>query len=102
MFIVCDVVGCAGPLSQAVVGEIFDALAAMHQCGILHGDIRPSNILVANGKQARVRFFDFGFACFVTSDVGCKREYAQLKSLLSMFTCLDVTSQFQLEQRQEV
>ena len=30
LFIVCDVVGYVGPLSQAVVGEIFDALAVVH------------------------------------------------------------------------
>lgn len=72
-----------GPLSQEVVEEIFDALAAVHQCGILHGDIRPSNIMVAQGQQACVRFLDFGFACFGTSEEGCKREYAQLESLLS-------------------
>ena len=98
----CDVFGYAGPLSQAVVEEIFNALAVVHQCGILHGDIRPNNILVTNGGQPGVRFLDFGFACFVTSDVDRKRECAQLESLMSEFTCLDVTSQFQLEQRQEV
>ena len=62
---------------------MFDALAAVHQCGILHGDIRRSNILVAEGQQACVRFIDFGFACFDTSDEGCKREYAELVSLVS-------------------
>lgn len=49
-----------GPLSQAVVEEIFNALAVVHQCGILHGDIRPNNILVTNGGQAGVRFLDLG------------------------------------------
>ena len=87
MFIVCDVFGYVGPLSQIVVEEIFDALVAVHQCGILHGDIRPSNILVTNGERAGVRFLDFGFACFVISDVGCKRECAQLESLLSELGC---------------
>ena len=81
--------------------EMFDALAAVQQCGILHGDIRPCNILVAEGQQACVRFLDFGFACFDTSDEGCKREYAQLVSLVSEFTFsgVDGTSQFQLAQK---
>ena len=30
LLIVCDVFGYAGPLSQAVVEEIFDALVAVH------------------------------------------------------------------------
>lgn len=43
-----------------MVEEIFNALAVVHQCGILHGDIRPNNILVTNGGQAGVRFLDLG------------------------------------------
>ena len=38
--------GYAGSLSQEVVEEMFDGLTAVHQCGILHGDIRHSNILI--------------------------------------------------------
>ena len=55
---------------------MFDAFAIVHKCGILHSDIWPNNILVAEGQQACVQFLDFGFACFDTSDEGCKREYA--------------------------
>ena len=62
--------GYVGSLSQEVVEEMFDGLTAVHQCGILHGDIRHSNILIAQRQSTCVRFIDFGFACFDTSDEG--------------------------------
>ncbi|KAG0591110.1 hypothetical protein M758_1G146000 [Ceratodon purpureus] len=87
-----------GTLSPQVVKEIFDALAVVHGSGILHGDIRPSNILVVKGRQAGVRLLDFGFACPITSSEDCMRERDQLECLLNEFTCSDVgvTRQSQL------
>ncbi|KAG0600511.1 hypothetical protein M758_11G039700 [Ceratodon purpureus] len=75
-----------GTLSQDVVKEIFDALTVVHQSGILHGYIRPSNILVAKGWQSGVRLLDFGFARPITSREGCMREHAQPERLLNEFT----------------
>jgi serine/threonine protein kinase len=40
------------------------ALKAVHDCGILHGDIRPSNIMVCGDC---VCLLDFGFARKISS-----------------------------------
>ncbi|KAG0591105.1 hypothetical protein M758_1G146600 [Ceratodon purpureus] len=79
-----------GTLSQDVVKEIFDALTVVHQCGILHGDIRASNIIVMEGWEVGVRLIDFGFARPIISSEDCMREQAQLERLLGEYTCSNV------------
>jgi eukaryotic-like serine/threonine-protein kinase len=46
--------------AAAVVGQAADALAAAHEAGIVHRDVKPSNILVAPDGQ--VKLSDFGIA----------------------------------------
>lgn len=43
-----------------LVTQIAEALAAVHERGILHRDLKPSNIMV--GSDGRVRVMDFGLA----------------------------------------
>ena len=47
----------------AVACELLEALGHAHRRGLVHGDIRPSNVLLArDGGTLRVRLADFGLA----------------------------------------
>ena len=62
----------AGPRDWRTVTGIFleagAGLAAAHAAGIIHGDVKPANILV--GEDGRVRVTDFGLASLVTEHAG--------------------------------
>jgi hypothetical protein len=59
-----DVLDASGPLSPAraayIGRQILEALTAAHAVGILHRDVKPANVLVAEGD--RVILTDFGIA----------------------------------------
>ena len=42
--------------------QVLEALAHAHAHGIVHRDVKPSNVLLADGDEVSVRLFDFGLA----------------------------------------
>ncbi|MEX2447524.1 MAG: serine/threonine-protein kinase [Solirubrobacterales bacterium] len=56
----------AGALSDREIGELgadlCEALDHAHSRGVVHRDIKPQNVLVADGDEPRAKLMDFGIA----------------------------------------
>jgi len=61
-----DLLARRGALPEALValllGQLLDALAAVHACGLVHGDVKPANLLVRDGARPHLLLADFGVA----------------------------------------
>ena len=45
-----------------ITAHLADAMAAVHQAGVIHGDIKPDNVVVDSVREPRLKLVDFGLA----------------------------------------
>jgi len=55
------------PFALDIVAQVADGLAHAHEHGVVHRDIKPGNIMIVRGRQAKI--MDFGIARVHASDV---------------------------------
>ena len=48
-----------------LLGQICEVLIYIHRLGILHNDLKPSNIYLSNQKSVGIKIFDFGISSFL-------------------------------------
>lgn len=53
--------------AAAIVADVCEALAAAHESGLVHRDVKPENVLIAPGGKVKVA--DFGIAAVVDTDL---------------------------------
>ncbi|MEJ2887572.1 serine/threonine-protein kinase [Actinomycetospora aeridis] len=63
-----------GPLEPAeaawIGAQVADALGAVHEAGIVHGDIKPGNVLIADDGVAKITDFGVSRASWDTTSTG--------------------------------
>jgi dual specificity protein kinase YAK1 len=56
--------GFSIPVIQSFARSLFQALVALKRCGIIHGDLKPENVMLANPMPSLVKISDFSMAFY--------------------------------------
>lgn len=60
-------------VASSIVKGIWDGLYALHQCRIVHGDLKPSNILIfCEGEKVIAKLSDFGCSILISQEISNK------------------------------
>ena len=54
-------------LIRKIAIQLFQTLAFLYKCRIIHCDIKPENILLKNIKKSGIKLIDLGSSCFLNS-----------------------------------
>ncbi len=54
-----------------LVAQILAGVGAAHDAGVIHADLKPSNLLLAGGSSDRIVVTDFGLAVPCCAEIGC-------------------------------
>ena len=60
--------GLADAEAVEIAAQVLDGLAHAHRRGIVHRDVKPSNVLVEESEELSIRVLDFGLAQFDEAD----------------------------------
>lgn len=63
---------------RQILNEILDTIQYLHSKQIIHGDLKPGNILITNGGN-HIKLLDLGLADkdeFAQTNLGCTKRYA--------------------------
>src|SRR5690606_7879571 len=57
------------PMALRVIRDVADVLAAAHQSGVVHRDLKPDNVVLSRDEHGKdfVKVLDFGVAKFVNA-----------------------------------
>jgi RIO-like serine/threonine protein kinase len=77
-----DGAAMAAPVPPDQQKAVLGALRAIHAQGVMHGDLKPANILVTT--DGSIRFIDFERACITDADHQLRQEDAALRLLVGL------------------
>jgi hypothetical protein len=85
------------PRAVRLIGHVLEALACSHAAGVVHRDVKPSNILITEGPagEEEARLADFGLAkAYQSADVGSQVTLPGALGGTLAFTAPDQVSDF--------